>query len=71
MSTLNPIEILWDNLLSRQPKRIRASFRALNPEEKRAVLLHLERMTNEPGWHSEQRASAMAALQAIRERPDG
>jgi hypothetical protein len=60
----NP-EVLWDHLLSRQPKRIRAVFETLSKAEQNAVRKHLERMANENGWHKEQRTSAQAALQAL------
>jgi hypothetical protein len=59
------LELLWDNLLSRQPDQIREAFGALSPVEQQAVLAHLKRIVNEPGWHSEQRLSAQAALSAL------
>jgi uncharacterized protein YdeI (YjbR/CyaY-like superfamily) len=65
----NP-EILWDALLSRQPKRVKEIFQALTPDEQRAVLSHLQRMSTEDGWHPEQRASAQAALEAISQKFD-
>ncbi len=67
VSTPDPLKTLWDNLLSRQPERVRAVFNSLNAEDRRAVLSHLERMASEPAWHSEQRASAIAALRALSE----
>lgn len=59
------LEDLWDALLSRQADQVRAAFRTLNAEQQRAVRLHLQRMTTEPGWHPEQRISAQAALEAL------
>jgi len=59
-------ETLWENLLSRQPERVRAAFAVLNAAEGAAVLAHLQRMAEEPGWHPEQRISAAAALEALR-----
>jgi hypothetical protein len=59
------LEQFWDNLLSRQSARVRATFATLNEEGRRAALSHLQRMASEPGWHPEQRASAEAALEAL------
>jgi hypothetical protein len=65
-STLSdPLEILWDNLLSRQPDRVRSAFAALASAEQQVVLEHLRRMSREAGWHPEQRRSACAALDAL------
>jgi len=64
----DPLEILWDNLLSRQPERIRLAFGALDEAGRRAALEHLRRMAAEPDWHPEQRASALAALKALDQR---
>lgn len=61
----DPLERLWDALLSRQPEQVRGAFIALQAEEKKAVLAHLRNMANEPGWHPEQQLSARAALQAL------
>jgi hypothetical protein len=61
------LETLWDNLLSRDPERIRDAFKALTRGEKRAVLAHLKRMSSESDWHIEQRESARAALRALGE----
>jgi hypothetical protein len=58
-------EDLWDNLLSRNPKRIWESFDALDVDQQQAVQEHLERMIHEPGWQPEQRISAQTALDAI------
>jgi hypothetical protein len=65
----DPLEILWDSLLSRQAERVRAVFARLAPEEQRAVLKHLQNMAEGPDWHPEQRASAEAALNALKEGP--
>jgi len=59
------LENLWDALLSRQAEQVRAAFADLGPGEQQAVIQHLKRMTDEPGWHSEQRLSALAALEAL------
>ncbi|MEN4013634.1 MAG: hypothetical protein AB1453_12590 [Chloroflexota bacterium] len=63
----DPLEIFWDNLLSREPTRIRAAFATLDHASQSAVLTHLERMASEDGWHPEQAASAQAALRELRE----
>lgn len=62
---LDPLERLWDNLLSRQPDQIRLVFSGLTVDEQQAIRTHLLRMVEEPGWHPEQRISARAALDAI------
>lgn len=59
------IEYLWENLLSRQPDLIRATFVALNDSDRKAVLAHLRRMAKETGWQAEQKISAEAAIQAL------
>ena len=65
ITSSDPLEILWDNLLSRQPERIRAAFTTLTGAEQQTVLDHLKRMSQEAGWHPEQRRSAQAALDAL------
>jgi hypothetical protein len=59
------IENFWEEILSRQPERIKPAFASLSADEKEAVLDHLKRMTSEPGWHSEQIASASKALEIL------
>ena len=66
-SDLDPLEIFWDALLSREPERIRAVFAPLNTGTRQAIRDHLRRMATEPDWHPEQRKSAQAALLAIQE----
>ena len=61
------LEDLWDALLSRQPEQVRIAFRSLEPDLQRSVLAHLQRMTSKPGWHTEQRLSAQAALEALQD----
>ena len=61
----DPLEIFWDNMLSRVPDRVRAAFAMLQVEERQAVLEHLRTMASEPGWHPEQRRSAEAALEVL------
>lgn len=54
----DPLEILWDAILSRKPEQIRAAFLPLNPDERKELIAHLKRMVSEEGWHPEQRKSA-------------
>ena len=61
----DPIETLWEEILSRQTERIQAAFAALSADEKASVLDHLKQMTSEPGWHPEQIASASKALETL------
>lgn len=61
------LDSLWDDLLSRDPKRVRSQWRDLSEEERRAVCAHLQRMVREEGWHPAQRESAQAALDALPE----
>lgn len=69
------LEILWNSLLSRQPDLVREAFSGLNLVEQKAVLSHLHRMTEEDGWHREQRISASIALRELDDAntlsPDG
>jgi hypothetical protein len=62
---LDPLESLWNRLLSGEPELVRRTFTSLDEAERRAVFTHLERMASEPGWLAEQRASAQAALAAL------
>lgn len=62
------LEMLWDQILSREPEKIRAAFAGLDPASQQEVYTHLQRMTREAGWHPEQRRSAEAALSAL-EKP--
>jgi hypothetical protein len=67
-NTADSLESLWDKLLSRQPALIEEAFQSLAQEDQQAVLAHLIRMSEEPGWQPEQRASARAALRVIEEK---
>ena len=60
-------EILWDQLLSRQPQHIQAAYQTLLPQEQNAVINHLKRMTSDPDWHPEQRISAQIALDTLKD----
>jgi hypothetical protein len=59
------IEKFWDDILSRDPLRIRAAFEHLSDQERRDVYTHLEKMSRDDGWHPEQKTSADAALDVI------
>ena len=61
------LEILWEDILSRQPDRIRNTFASLTVDERKAILTHLERMATEPGWHIEQQRSAESALMILKD----
>lgn len=63
----DPLEVLWDALLSRQAAQIQAAYTALDPASQQVVLAHLRRMASEPDWHPEQTISAQAALVALGE----
>jgi hypothetical protein len=63
---IEPLEILWDNLLSRQPERIQSAFRQLDAAGQQGVWRHLQRMATEPGWHPEQVRSAQVALDSLK-----
>ncbi|WP_299027241.1 hypothetical protein [uncultured Thermanaerothrix sp.] len=58
-------EAFWEAILSRDPQQIQAAFARLDREAQKAVMQHLFRMVNEPGWHPEQRLSARKALEAL------
>ena len=60
------LEKFWDNMLSRDPQKITEAFKPLDKHDRQVVLDHLNRMLNEVGWHSEQRDSAQAALNALK-----
>jgi len=61
----NSIDIIWGQLLSRDPVKIQEAFSELDQDTQKSVLDHLNKMVVEEGWHPEQRASAQAALQTI------
>jgi len=63
---LDPIQLFWDNLLSRNPARIKSAFSTLDEDSKQAVIDHLKKMISESGWHPEQVKSARVALETIK-----
>jgi hypothetical protein len=62
------LELLWDEILSRQPDTIRSAFSTLDPGDQQAVLAHLKRMASEDGWQAEQRTSATVAMQVLEDQ---
>lgn len=62
------LEQAWDDLLSRDAKRVIDRFLLLDIESQKTVLDHLNKMASEEGWHPEQVISANAALKALNER---
>jgi len=66
----NPIEKMWNEILSREAERIQITFKNLSTREKVAVRAHLIKMTTESGWHPPQIESAQIALDAIKNIPD-
>ena len=63
----DPVTQFWDALLSREPERIRRVFQLLDQGTRKSVIAHLQRMATEEGWHPEQRLSARAAIDALRD----
>lgn len=62
INSAQPLETLWEHLLSREPELIKSAYLLLTPEEQQAVIAHLTRMASEPDWHPEQQRSAQVAL---------
>ncbi len=60
------LDAFWENMLSRDPARVREAWGTLTVEERLAIHAHLVRMTTEEGWAEPQRISAQAALDALR-----
>jgi hypothetical protein len=70
MASPEHLEVLWNDLLSRQPELIRAAYDSLDEQNQKVVFTHLQRMVSETGWQPEQVASAEAAIQALETRSD-
>ncbi len=64
------LDIFWENMLSRDPARVREAWGTLTAEERVAIHAHLVRMSTEEGWTEPQRISAQAALDALRALSD-
>jgi hypothetical protein len=59
------LEELWNDLLSRESKKVQRAFSRLDKKSQQVVVQHLNRMAVEAGWHPEQRISAEAAIKAL------
>ena len=68
MSQNEPLEKMWDDLLSREPDIVTDAFQKIDHENRINVIKHLETMVNEKGWHIEQKKSARIALKVIRSK---
>ncbi len=67
MNDLNAyLETVWDGILSRDSKKIIATFHNLEESDRKTITDHLQRMITEPGWHEEQVISAATALKVIK-----
>jgi hypothetical protein len=64
-NTFEQLELLWNDLLSRQTELIQQAFKSLDIPSQKMVIDHLQKMVNESGWQPEQRVSAKAALNAL------
>lgn len=62
----DPLETIWDGLLSQDPSMIKRVYNTLNSDSQNNVLLHLQRMMSEAGWLPIQRQSAQIALDVLR-----
>lgn len=65
---MDDLEKIWEAVLSGDPARIRRVWGELTDEECQAVLAHLRRMRDEPGWDPAQRDAAALAVNIIREQ---
>jgi len=61
----DPLETIWDSLLSHDPAEIQRVFNTLDSDSQKIVLLHLQRMVTEPGWLPVQQQSAQIALNVL------
>jgi len=59
------LEDFWSEVLSNEPRRVRAALADVSAAERESVIRHLQRMAGEPGWSDGQRARALAALDAL------
>jgi hypothetical protein len=63
---MDSLDQLWADLLSGDAPSIQRAWNRLSARERQALLAHLERMRDGPGWHATQRESAAAALAVLR-----
>jgi hypothetical protein len=66
MNSFEPLEKIWDDLLSRDRDRVLAAFEKLDPKSRKNIIVHLKGMVSEKGWHKEQKLSAEFALSILR-----
>lgn len=62
---MDSAENIWEEILSREPERIRISYNSLSVKEREIVFDHLRKMAAESGWHKEQKISAESAIKEI------
>jgi hypothetical protein len=65
---MDDLDLLWEDLLSHDPARIRRAWGKLTDDESLAVLTHLRRMRDEEGWSPGQQAAAATALQVLHDQ---
>jgi len=66
--SMDELDQMWEALLSGDPARIRRVWRDLTDDESLAVLAHLKRMRDEPGWDPAQRDAAALAVNILHEQ---
>jgi len=64
-STKDPLEMIWDGLLSREPEQIRKTYVALTRASQRSILKHLQQMAAGSGWLPVQQQPAKYALDTL------
>lgn len=62
------LEILWNNILSRDASLICEQYETLSDIDQQTVWEHLNKMATEEGWHPEQVKSAQVAIDALKEK---
>jgi hypothetical protein len=62
---LDPFSLIWDDLLSCQPEKIKNAYSRLANIDQKLVLEHLQEMAEGEGWQPSQKESAEAALITI------
>jgi len=62
---MDDLDRFWSDVLSGDPLRVQTVWSGLSEEERQALIDHLVRMRDEPGWHSAQRDASEEALRAI------
>jgi len=62
---MDDLDRFWADVLSGDPLRVQAIWSGLSEAERQALVDHLVRMRDEPGWHTAQRDASEGALRAI------